>query len=115
MMELLDRFNQEQTKLNRQTIAIGIGIASGPVVAGFVGTQRRATYTCIGDTVNLAARLEAHTKVVGQPILIEENTCLGLDSQTSVTSQGEVKLKGKTRAVKVYSVPVVKKAIFSSP
>ena len=106
MIELIRRFNQEQARLNRVQIRIGIGIASGAVVAGYIGTQRRATYTCVGDTVNLAARLEAHTKVVGQPILIEENTRLGLDRHMEVVPQGAVRLKGKTKAVKVFSVPV---------
>jgi class 3 adenylate cyclase len=46
-------------------IAIGIGIATGDVIAGYTGTQQRATYTCVGDTVNLAARLEGHTKEAG--------------------------------------------------
>jgi len=106
MMELIRRFNQEQARLNRVQIRIGIGIASGAVVAGYVGTQRRATYTCLGDTVNLAARLETHTKVAGQPILIAENTRLGLDSQIPVVPQGEVRLKGKTKSVKIFAVPV---------
>lgn len=106
MMELVGDFNKNQVESNRVQIRIGIGIASGPVVAGCVGTQQRATYTCIGDTVNLAARLETHTKVVGQPILIEENTYLGLNGDMAVVPQGEVTLKGKTRAVKVFSVPV---------
>ncbi len=106
MIELIDLFNQEQAMLQRAPIAIGIGIASGPVIAGFVGTQRRATYTCIGDTVNLASRLESHTKVVGQPILIEENTRLGLDSNIKVVPQGEVQIRGKTQKVNIFSVPV---------
>jgi len=106
MMSLIRGFNQEQARLNRVQIHIGVGVASGPVVAGCVGTHQRATYTCVGDTVNLAARLEAHTKVVGQPILIEENTHLGLDGHIEVVPQGEVHLKGMTRAVKVFSVPV---------
>ncbi len=62
----------------RLEIRIGIGIAAGPLVAGFTGTQQRVTYTCVGETVNLAAHLEAHTKVVGRPILIDENTRNGL-------------------------------------
>ncbi|MFH0881306.1 MAG: adenylate/guanylate cyclase domain-containing protein [Lentisphaerota bacterium] len=106
MIELIDLFNQEQALVQRAPIAIGIGIASGTVIAGFVGTQRRATYTCIGDTVNLASRLESHTKVVGQPILIAENTRLGLDPSIQVVPQGEVQLRGKTQAVQVFSVPV---------
>lgn len=106
MIAHIDLFNQEQALLQRAPIAIGIGIASGAVIAGFVGTQRRATYTCIGDTVNLASRLESHTKVVGQPIVIEENTRLGLDSNIQVVPQGEVQIRGKTQKVNIFSVPV---------
>ncbi|RJR34832.1 MAG: adenylate/guanylate cyclase domain-containing response regulator [Deltaproteobacteria bacterium] len=106
MMELIRGFNEEQARLNRVQLRIGIGVASGVMVAGYVGTQQRATYTCVGDTVNLAARLEAHTKVVGEPILIEENTRLGLDRQIEVVPQGAVRLKGKTKVIKVFSVPV---------
>jgi class 3 adenylate cyclase len=74
------------------------------MIAGFTGTSRRVTYTCVGDTVNLAARLEAHTKVVGQPILISESTRLGLTSEIQVEDQGEVQVKGKTVPVRIYSV-----------
>ena len=63
MLELLDGFNQNQAAQDRPQIKIGIGIASGQMIAGFTGTHHRATYTCVGDTVNMAARLEAHTKV----------------------------------------------------
>jgi adenylate cyclase len=108
MIELIEDFSHEQVRLKRLPIHIGIGIASGPMIAGYVGTQRRASYTCVGDTVNLAARLEAHTKVVGQPILIEENTRLGLDQHIEVVPQGTVRLKGKTKDVEVFSVPVKK-------
>ncbi|MFZ5450835.1 MAG: adenylate/guanylate cyclase domain-containing protein [Thermodesulfobacteriota bacterium] len=108
MIGLLEGFNRERARWNSVQILVGIGIASGPVIAGYVGTQRRASYTCVGDTVNLAARLEAHTKVVGQPILISENTRLGLDQQIEVVPQGAVRLKGKTKDVKIFSVPVKK-------
>jgi thiamine-phosphate pyrophosphorylase len=83
---------------------IGIGIASGEMVAGVTGTEKRAVYTCLGDTVNLAARLEAQTKVVGQPILIAENTRLGLAADILVDDQGIAQLKGKTQAVQIFSV-----------
>jgi class 3 adenylate cyclase len=65
MVQLIEQYNQERIALKRTPIRIGVGIASGDVIAGYTGTQRRATYTCVGDTVNAAARLEAHTKVVG--------------------------------------------------
>ncbi len=105
MVELIALFNQEQAAQGKVQIRLGVGIASGQVIAGYTGTQRRATYTCVGDTVNLAARLEAHTKVVGQPILIDENTRLGLSDDIRTEDQGSVQLKGKTQAVQVYSVP----------
>ena len=72
MVELIELFNAERARgaASRRS-AIGIGIATGEMVAGYTGTQQRATYTCIGDTVNLAARLEAHTKVAQRAILID--------------------------------------------
>jgi len=104
MLELVDGFNQNQAAQDRSQIKIGVGIASGQVVAGFTGTQHRATYTCVGDTVNLAARLEAHTKVVGKPILIEGVTRAGIGEAFKLESHGMVQLKGKTVDVEVFSV-----------
>jgi class 3 adenylate cyclase len=106
MIELIELFNLEQSSQGKMPIKIGIGIASGQVIAGYTGTQRRATYTCVGDTVNLAARLESHTKVVGQPILIDETTRQGLISSVRVEDQGQVQLKGKTHSVAIFSVAV---------
>jgi class 3 adenylate cyclase len=105
MMQRIREFNEAQQQERKRTIEIGIGIASGQVIAGFTGTEMRATYTCVGDTVNLAARLEAHTKVVKQPILIDENTRQGLDDAFRAEPQGSVQLKGKTQAVQIFSVP----------
>jgi len=104
MLELVDGFNQNQAALDKPQIKIGVGIASGQVVAGFTGTQHRATYTCIGDTVNLAARLETHTKVVGKPILIEGVTRAALGDAFKLESHGKVQLKGKTVDVEIFSV-----------
>jgi class 3 adenylate cyclase len=104
MVELVELFNHEQETLGKVQIKIGIGIASGRVIAGYTGTQHRATYTCVGDTVNLAARLESHTKVVGRPILIDEETRDGLDGEILVEAHGELLVDGKTRAVNIYSV-----------
>ena len=104
MVELIRLFNDEQEARDKARIEIGIGIASGQVVAGYTGTQHRATYTCVGDTVNLAARLESHTKVVERPILIDENTRNGLGDGIVVEPQGELLLKGKTQPVNVYAV-----------
>ncbi len=105
MVDLIELYNMERTAANRAPIRIGVGIATGPVIAGYTGTSRRATYTCVGDTVNLAARLESHTKVVGVPVLMDETTRLGLSANIGVTDQGEYLLKGKTQAVRVFSAP----------
>jgi class 3 adenylate cyclase/predicted nucleic acid-binding protein len=105
MLELVEGFSREQARRGAVEIRIGIGIASGPLVAGFTGTERRMTYTCVGDAVNLAAHLETHTKVVGQPILIDENTRRGLGDGIRVESHGAAQLKTRSQPVPVYSVP----------
>ena len=104
MLDLIDGFNREQALRGRVQIRIGIGIAAGPLIAGFTGTQQRVTYTCVGDTVNVAAHLETHTKVVGRPILIDENARKGLSDAIRVESHGPAQLKTKSQAVQVYSV-----------
>jgi adenylate cyclase len=104
MIGLIEQYNQERVALKRIPIRIGVGIASGDVIAGYTGTQWRATYTCVGDTVNLAARLESHTKVVGEPILLDEVTRQSLGPDVLVEDRGSVELKGKTQLVHIYSL-----------
>ena len=105
MVDLIDGFNRERLRRGTMEIRIGIGIASGPVIAGFTGTQHRVTYTCVGDTVNLAAHLEAHTKAVGQPILIDENTGSGLGGAIRLEAHAPVQFKSRSQPAAVYSVP----------
>ena len=104
MAALIEQFNLERGAAGKAPIRIGIGIATGDVVAGYTGTQKRATYTCIGDTVNLAARLETHTKVAGRGILIDEATRQALGAGVPTEPLGEVELKGKAAAVRVFAV-----------
>jgi class 3 adenylate cyclase len=105
--ETMKIFNQKQSASGKAEIKIGIGIASGVVVAGYAGTQHRATYTCVGDTVNLAARIEAYTKEVGTPILFDAETRACLPKSLQVHPLGEVVFKGKTVPVQIYSVGMV--------
>jgi class 3 adenylate cyclase len=109
MIEMVDLFNLERAAARKPQIRIGIGIASGEMVAGYTGTHQRATYTCVGDTVNLAARLEAHTKEAGRPILIDEATRAGLGEAVALEALGPVAIKGKAEPVEVFSVDVGKK------
>ena len=109
MIEMIELFNVEQADVGKPQIRIGIGIASGEMVAGYAGTNKRATYTCIGDTVNLAARLEAHTKVAQRAILIDDVTRSALSERITVEPLGPVSFKGKAAAVDVFSVDLGQK------
>jgi class 3 adenylate cyclase len=104
MMAVLKKLNEKRAVEAKAQINIGIGIASGTVMAGYAGTQHRATYTCVGDAVNLAARIESYTREVNRPILIDSYTRAGLRDSIPVDSLGKITLKGKTLPVQIYSV-----------
>ncbi len=104
MQELVVLLNAERVLAGKAPIAVGIGLATGDVVAGYTGTQQRATYTCIGDTVNLAARLEAHTKLVGRAILLDGRVRAGLGVAFAPDALGDVVFKGKAEATAVFAL-----------
>jgi class 3 adenylate cyclase len=104
MQEMLELFNREPERAGKPPIRIGIGIATGDVIAGYTGTQRRATYTCVGDTVNVAARIEAHTKVAGRPILVDEPTWQALDGRFEGEAIGTVFLHGRDDPVSLHAL-----------
>ena len=105
MVELIDLLGVERAEAGRAPIRVGIGVATGEMVAGYTGTQQRATYTCIGDTVNLAARLEAHTKVALRAILVDAETCAALGDRIATERLGPVAFRGKALPVEVFAVP----------
>ncbi len=104
MIELLKGFNVERAAQNKVQIKIGIGIATGKVIAGFTGTQYRATYTCVGDTVNLAARIEKHTKETRRPILIDQYTSEGLSKNVQIEPLGATLFQGKHQLINIFAV-----------
>lgn len=104
MTEMIELLNAERTALGKPALAIGVGLASGDVIAGYTGTQERATYTCVGDTVNLAARLEAQTKSAGRAILMDAATHAALAGRLATESLGEVQLKGKSAPVPTFAL-----------
>jgi adenylate cyclase len=106
MIEMIELLNADRTAAGKAAIRIGVGIATGEMVAGYTGTQQRATYTCIGDTVNLAARLEAHTKLAQRSILIDPATCVALGGRIPVEPLGAASFRGKAAPVEVYAVGV---------
>jgi adenylate cyclase len=106
MIEMVELFGQERTAAGKPPIRIGIGIATGDMVAGYTGTNQRATYTCIGDTVNLASRLETHTKTAQRAILIDAVTRAALPGTIATEPLGAVALKGISAPVEVFAAGV---------
>jgi class 3 adenylate cyclase len=104
MIEMIELLNVERGAAGKAPLAIGVGIASGEMIAGYTGTQQRATYTCVGNTVNLAARLESHTKEAQRAILVDRGTLDALPSDVQVEVLGRVPLKGIAPDVEVFSV-----------
>ncbi len=106
MRQALVTFNQAELIAGRPTLENGIGIASGPVIAGNVGGKERIEYTVMGDAANLAARLEDMTKETGYPILLSNETYQALAEVPDVGARplNDVRIKGKHKSVTVYAL-----------
>lgn len=104
MLTELDALQAERTAEGREPFRIGIGINTGDMVVGNLGSDQIFTYTAVGDGVNLAARLESSTKEFGVPIVISEATYLAVRHAFDGRYLGEVRVKGKASAVKIYAL-----------
>jgi adenylate cyclase len=100
MAEVLQKFKAE---LGRQDadFDVGIGIHSGPAVVGLIGSEQRREYTAIGDTVNLASRIEGLTKGVSR-ILVSEETMKLCGSSFVFTPFGAFEVKGRAQQVQLF-------------
>ncbi len=104
MVDALKDLNRRWAIEGRAALDIGIGINTGEMIAGNIGSDTIMSYTVIGDNVNLGARLESLNKEYGTRILISEATRRQLKGQYDLRPLGEVLVKGKTRPVAVYEV-----------
>ncbi len=109
MRRRLQEFNQHQIFTNQPKINFGIGISSGDVVSGNVGSQKRMDYTVIGDAVNVSARLESATKEYLCDIIISENTYRLCHDRVVVRELDLLRVKGKNKALTVYELIGVSK------
>ena len=91
-------------QLNNSDLNCGVGVNSGPMIVGNIGSERRLAYTVIGDTVNIAARLEAQNKLYGSGILVGPET-FELQKHNFVFRQlDEVRVRGRNEAIAVYEL-----------
>ena len=86
-------------------LRVGIGINTGKVIAGTIGGGGKLEYTVIGDTVNVAARVEQLTKVTGDSILLTDATAVALTSGVELVDRGAHEIRGKTEPITILAIP----------
>jgi adenylate cyclase len=104
MLGDLDAFNQEIAKEGIPAFGMGLGINTGAVVVGNMGSSQRFDYTCLGDSVNLASRLEGQSKNYGVELVLGQRTAELVQDTYPVVELDNIAVKGKTQGVKIYTV-----------
>ncbi len=99
-----EKLNQKWKAEGRPELDIGIGINTGPMIAGNIGSDAIMSYTVIGDAVNLGSRLESLNKQYGTRIIISDATRQQLTGHYLFRPLGDVVVKGKTKAVAIFEV-----------
>lgn len=103
MVHAVEQFNAER-RFGFDSVEIGVGIASGTVVSGNIGSMQRMEYTCVGDTVNTASRLEHMNKELGSKIVICQATFGSLGNSLPTRPVGVTEVRGKSREVHPYVI-----------
>ena len=104
MLETLKALDKEWVGLGRPSLKIGVGINSGPVAVGNMGSDTLFDYTAIGDNVNLAARLEGLNKYYGTNTIISGSTVQELDGEFVLRELDLVRVKGKKQQVAIFEL-----------
>jgi adenylate cyclase len=114
MMESLDAFNAEVTAEGVPPFGMGLGINTGVVVVGNMGSDQRFDYTCLGDNVNLASRLEGQSKGYGVRIILGQRTAELVKDDYSVVELDCIAVKGKTIGVKIFTLATTNTELHST-
>jgi adenylate cyclase len=104
MQESLSKFNEEITAEGIPAFGMGIGINTDNVVVGNMGSEQRFDYTCLGDGVNLASRLEGQSKPYGVKIILGPKTAEYVKDEYFILELDKVQVKGKSEGVNIFTV-----------
>jgi adenylate cyclase len=104
MRSALAEFNAEQVARGDQPFRIGVGLHSDWLFAGNMGSPNRMEYTVIGDAVNIASRLQSHTKSLGVDILISAEVYQAIGSEVVVREMPSAEVQGKSLPLRVYAL-----------
>lgn len=104
MLKRLDSFNEEISKEGVPAFGMGLGINTGAVVVGNMGSTQRFDYTCLGDHVNLASRLEGQSKPYGVRIVIGPETAKHVQDEYQLFELDIIAVKGKKEGVRIFTV-----------
>jgi class 3 adenylate cyclase len=102
MLQRLERLNARRAERGLDAIEMGIGIHTGAVVGGNIGSPQRLEYTVVGDTVNVASRLEALTKSRAERVVVSEATYRAVQAEVVVAGHEELQLRGKSTPTRIY-------------
>jgi adenylate cyclase len=109
MLGDLDEFNKEIAKENIPPFGMGLGINTGDVVVGNMGSRQRFDYTCLGDSVNLASRLEGQSKPYGVKMVLGTRTAELVKDNYNVIELDNIAVKGKKEGVRIYTIGETRK------
>jgi adenylate cyclase len=104
MLKELEELNRGWAAEGRPTLAIGVGVNTGDMVAGNIGSESIMSYTVIGDAVNLGSRLESLNKQYGTSVIISDATRERLQGRYDIRALGDVVVKGKSQPVAIFEV-----------
>ncbi len=104
MIEEANRFNEQQSKTGGVEIDVGIGLHTGPLIAGNIGSDRKMEYTVIGDTVNVANRVESLNQEMKTKVLITQQCFDATGRLFAVRKLPPVQVKGKTQPLQLHEV-----------